>query len=176
MSFIVSFAWEFSNRLLRCLLPALSRSQALGLGRLPRLISLTPWSLVVAFPKVHRLSGTDARRVVDRICFGVRHRSRLRLKQNRKRCFGTKRPGYWSGVRGYRADYNNAAKRALCHAVIWRKVLFGTQSRPGSHFVAHLLTVIESYMRQSRGPFSWLVEAVQAHMNGGPSPSLFPTL
>jgi hypothetical protein len=78
VSFIVSFAWEFSNRLLRCLLPALSRSHALGPGwgdfrDLPRLISLTPWSLVVAFPKVHRLSGTSARRVVDRIYFGVRH-------------------------------------------------------------------------------------------------------
>ncbi len=37
---------------------------------------------------------------------------------------------------------NNAAERALRHAVIWRKLSFGTQSRSGSDFVERLLTII----------------------------------
>jgi hypothetical protein len=39
---------------------------------------------------------------------------------------------------------NNAAERALRHAVIWRKLSFGTQSASGSHFVERMLTVIET--------------------------------
>jgi len=39
---------------------------------------------------------------------------------------------------------NNAAKRSLRHAVIWRKLSFGTQSEKGSRFVETLLSVIET--------------------------------
>jgi transposase len=37
---------------------------------------------------------------------------------------------------------NNASERALRHAVIWRKLSFGTQSEHGSRFVATILTVV----------------------------------
>lgn len=67
---------------------------------------------------------------------------------------------------------NNAAEQALRHAVIWRKLSFGTQSAAGSRFVERLLTVIETCRRQSRNVFSWLVEAVQAHISQQPAPSL----
>ena len=67
---------------------------------------------------------------------------------------------------------NNAAEQALRHAVIWRKLSFGTQSASGSRFVERLLTVIETCRRQHRNVFSWLVEAVQAHLNKQPAPSL----
>jgi transposase len=67
---------------------------------------------------------------------------------------------------------NNAAEQALRHAVIWRKLSFGTQSKSGSQFVERLLTVIETNRRQSRDAFAWLVTAVQAHYNGQPTPSL----
>jgi transposase len=70
---------------------------------------------------------------------------------------------------------NNAAEQALRHAVIWRKLSFGTQSASGSRFVERLLTVIETCRRQSRNVFSWLVESVQAHMQQQPTPSLLPT-
>jgi len=70
---------------------------------------------------------------------------------------------------------NNAAEQALRHAVIWRKLSFGTQSASGSRFVERLLTVIETNRRQSRDVFAWLVEAVQAHIEGRPGPSLLPT-
>jgi transposase len=69
---------------------------------------------------------------------------------------------------------NNAAEQALRHAVIWRKLSFGTQSVSGSRFVERLLTVIETCRRQSRDVFSWLVAAIQAHYNKEPTPSLLP--
>jgi transposase len=69
---------------------------------------------------------------------------------------------------------NNAAEQALRHAVIWRKLSFGTQSAGGSQFVERLLTVIETCRRQRRNVFDWLTKAVQAHHNGQPTPSLLP--
>jgi len=71
---------------------------------------------------------------------------------------------------------NNAAEQALRHAVIWRKLSFGTQSTSGSQFVERLLTVIETCRRQCRNVFSWLVAAVQAHYNEQHTPSLLPTV
>jgi transposase len=67
---------------------------------------------------------------------------------------------------------NNAAERSLRHAVIWRKLSFGTQSAGGSRFVERLLTVIETCRQQDRDVFAWLVQAVQAHLTGRPTPSL----
>jgi transposase len=67
---------------------------------------------------------------------------------------------------------NNAAEQALRHAVIWRKLSFGTQSANGSRFVERLLTVIETCRRQKRNVFTWLAETVAAHQHGRPTPSL----
>ncbi len=72
------------------------------------------------------------------------------------------------------APTNNAAERALRHAVIWRKLSFGTQSPSGSRFVERLLTVVETCRRQSRNTFVWLSDAVEAHLAGQPAPSLLP--
>jgi transposase len=71
---------------------------------------------------------------------------------------------------------NNGAEQALRHAVIWRKLSFGTQSAGGSRFVERLLTVIETCRRQRRNVFQWLVEAVQADLDGQSTPSLLPAL
>jgi transposase len=67
---------------------------------------------------------------------------------------------------------NNAAERSLRHAVIWRKLSFGTQSPGGSQFVERLLTVIETCRRQSRNTFAWLTTAIEADLAGKPAPSL----
>ena len=67
---------------------------------------------------------------------------------------------------------NNAAEQALRHAVIWRKLSFGTQSAAGSRFVERMLTVIETCRRQKRNVYAWLTDAVQARLAGQPSPSL----
>jgi transposase len=70
---------------------------------------------------------------------------------------------------------NNAAERALRHAVIWRKLSFGTQSASGSRFVERMLTVIETCRRASRNAFAWLAEAVRNHFHREPAPSLLAT-
>jgi transposase len=69
---------------------------------------------------------------------------------------------------------NNASERALRHAVIWRKLSFGTQSAGGSRFVETMLTVIETCRQQSRNVFAYVTVAVQAHFARQPMPSLLP--
>ncbi len=67
---------------------------------------------------------------------------------------------------------NNASERALRHAVIWRKLSFGTQSHQGSRFVETLLTIVETCRQQSRGVFPFLADAVQAHFASTAAPTL----
>jgi transposase len=67
---------------------------------------------------------------------------------------------------------NNASERALRHAVIWRKLSFGTQSAAGSRFVETLLTVVETCRQQSRPVFAFLTETLQAHFARQSTPSL----
>jgi transposase len=67
---------------------------------------------------------------------------------------------------------NNAAERALRHAVIWRKLSFGTQSAAGSRFVERMLTVIETCRRAGRNAFAWLTETVRAHFRHEAAPPL----
>lgn len=69
---------------------------------------------------------------------------------------------------------NNISERALRHAVIWRKLSFGTQSARGSRFVETLLTVVESCRQQSRNAFDFITCAVQAHFARQSAPSLLP--
>ena len=67
---------------------------------------------------------------------------------------------------------NNASERALRHAVIWRKLSFGTQSDSGSRFVETLLSVIETCRQQNRNVFAFVTKAVQAYFNRNPAPKL----
>jgi len=67
---------------------------------------------------------------------------------------------------------NNASERALRHAVIWRKLSFGTQSAHGSRFVATILTVVETCRQQSRNAFDYLTTAMEAHFAHDSAPSL----
>ena len=69
---------------------------------------------------------------------------------------------------------NNASERALRHAVIWRKLSFGTQSERGSRFVETILTVIETCRQQSRAVFGYLTTAIEASYAAKPAPSLVP--
>jgi transposase len=61
---------------------------------------------------------------------------------------------------------NNGGERALRHAVIWRKLSFGTQSASGSRFVETMLTVIETCRQQERNTFAFVADAVHAHFAG----------
>lgn len=67
---------------------------------------------------------------------------------------------------------NNASERALRHAVIWRKLSFGTQSAAGSRFVETLLSVIETCRQQKQDVFAFVTTALKHH----PTPSLLPGL
>jgi transposase len=69
---------------------------------------------------------------------------------------------------------NNASERALRHAVIWRKLSFGTQSAAGSRFVETILTVVETCRQQSRNVFAFLTNAVEARFAAQSAPSLLP--
>jgi len=67
---------------------------------------------------------------------------------------------------------NNHSERALRHAVIWRKLSFGTQSAAGSRFVETMLTVIETCRQQNRHLFAYVTTAVEAHFAHQSCPSL----
>lgn len=67
---------------------------------------------------------------------------------------------------------NNAAERALRHAVIWRKLSFGTQSTAGSRFVETMLTVIETCRQQDRDVFAFVTAALARHFAHRRPPSL----
>jgi transposase len=67
---------------------------------------------------------------------------------------------------------NNAAERALRHAVIWRKLSFGTKSDGGSRFVERLLSVIETCRQQDRAVLPFVTQAVERHFAHRRAPSL----
>ena len=69
---------------------------------------------------------------------------------------------------------NNASERSLRHAVIWRKLSFGTQSDGGNRFVETMLTVIETCRQQSQNVLEFVTTAVQAKFARKPVPSLLP--
>ena len=69
---------------------------------------------------------------------------------------------------------NNAAERALRHAVCWRKTSGGTDGESGSRFVERVLTVVASCRQQGRDALAVLTAAVQAARTGATPPSLVP--
>jgi transposase len=69
---------------------------------------------------------------------------------------------------------NNAAERALRHAVLWRKGSGGTDSQRGSRFVERILSVRETCRQQGRGLLGYLVECCQVQLEGKTAPSLLP--
>jgi transposase len=70
---------------------------------------------------------------------------------------------------------NNAAERALRHAVCWRKTSYGTDSAGGSRFVERVLSVVATCRQQGRDVLAFLTEAIQAARAGTQPPSLLPT-
>jgi len=69
---------------------------------------------------------------------------------------------------------NNAAERALRHAVLWRKGSGGTDSGRGSRFVERVLSVRETCRQQGRGLLVYLAECCQARLEGRAAPCLLP--
>lgn len=70
---------------------------------------------------------------------------------------------------------NNDTERTVRQYVIWRKTSFGTQGLNGNQFVERILTVVGTCKRQNRKVFDYLADAMNAHLDGKPAPSLLPT-
>jgi transposase len=67
---------------------------------------------------------------------------------------------------------NNHAERLLRRGVLWRKNAFGCHSASGCRFVERMLTVVQTRRLQGRSVLRYLYEALAAHRNGLPAPSL----
>jgi transposase len=69
---------------------------------------------------------------------------------------------------------NNAAERALRHAVLWRKGSGGTDSSWGSRFVERVLSIRETCRQQGRGLLEYVVGCCHAQLEGRTAPALLP--
>jgi transposase len=69
---------------------------------------------------------------------------------------------------------NNAAERALRHAVQWRKASYGTAGESGSRFVATTLSVLMTCRQQGRNLWEYLRTCCRAAQDQRQPPSLLP--
>jgi transposase len=69
---------------------------------------------------------------------------------------------------------NNAAERALRHAVQWRKTSYGTDSQAGSQFVSRILSVVATCRQQGRHVLDYLTQCCEASLHRDSAPSLLP--
>jgi transposase len=84
-------------------------------------------------------------------------------------------PALWTFARVEGVEpTNNAAERALRHAVLWRKTSLGTESQGGSRFVENILSVVATCRQQGRDVLAYLTECCQARRSGVSAPSLLP--
>ncbi len=67
---------------------------------------------------------------------------------------------------------NDAAERAVRHAVLWRKSSGGTASEWGSRFVERVLSVTATCRQQGRNVLEFLTDCFRARSDGRPAPSL----
>jgi transposase len=87
----------------------------------------------------------------------------------------TVEPALWTFVRVEGIDpTNNAAERALRHAVMWRKTSHGTESAAGSRFVENILSVVETCRQQGRNVLEHLTMCCRAAQQASAPPSLLP--
>jgi transposase len=67
---------------------------------------------------------------------------------------------------------NNAAERALRHAVLWRKMSHGPKSVAGSEYLACIWSVVETCRQRGRDVWGFLTECIAAVAEGRTDPSL----
>jgi transposase len=61
---------------------------------------------------------------------------------------------------------NNAAERALRHAVQWRKCSYGTDSETGSRFVENILSIVATCRQQQHNVLEYLTQCCVSHRTG----------
>jgi len=69
---------------------------------------------------------------------------------------------------------NNAAERALRFVVIQRRITQGTRGEAGRTWSERIWTAASSCAKQGRSLYDYLHQALLAHLNGQPAPSLLP--
>jgi transposase len=67
---------------------------------------------------------------------------------------------------------NNFMERLLRRAVLWRKRSFGCASEAGCRFVERILTVVQTRRLQNQSVLDYLHDAVRAHRENKPCPTL----
>ena len=67
---------------------------------------------------------------------------------------------------------NNAAERALRHAVIWRRISGGTDSEMGSRFVERMLSVVATCRQHGIPAMQYLSQCNEARLSNHPTPPL----
>jgi transposase len=84
-------------------------------------------------------------------------------------------PALWAFVRVEGVEpTNNAAERALRHAVVWRKTSHGTASEAGGRFVGNILTIVATCRQQGRNVLEYLTGCCRAAVGGTRPASLLP--
>lgn len=71
---------------------------------------------------------------------------------------------------------NNRAEQSFRHAVMWRKICFGSQSKSGERYVARILSVTRSCKMQGRNPFDFLSELMEATFKEQSIPEILPNV
>nr|WP_261361186.1 transposase [Gemmata massiliana] len=126
--------------------------------------------------------GRTAARPRRRTSCSPRTRARTRSPQGPPEQSGQARPASeelgpalytFAAVEGVEPT-NDAAERALRHAVCWRKTSYGTDSPSGSRFVERVLTVMASCRQQARDVLEFLTACCRAARDGTGAPSLHP--
>jgi transposase len=84
-------------------------------------------------------------------------------------------PSLWTFVKEAVEPTNNAAERALRHAVLWRKSCFGSQSESGLRYVERILTLTATSRQQRVPPLDYLSRAVLALRSATAAPALLAT-
>ena len=69
---------------------------------------------------------------------------------------------------------NNLAEQAIRFVVIDRRITQGSRSETGQRWLERIWTVIATCTQQGHSVFEFLLEAVRAHFNGEPAPTLVP--
>ena len=70
---------------------------------------------------------------------------------------------------------NNLAEQAIRFVVIDRHITQGTRGEKGRRWCERIWTVIATCAQQGRAAFVFLLDSVQAQLNGTPPPSLLPS-
>jgi transposase len=87
-----------------------------------------------------------------------------------------RRQALWTFVRHPEVEpTNNAAERAICPGMLWRKGSVGTQSADGSRVVEAMMTMVATLKPQHRHVLDYLTTACEAALQGQPTPSSLPS-